>query len=358
MTTPTTTNARSTLMTTTLTIQLSLLLLLLLLLPVQEISSFVLLTTTSLSLSSSSSSSLSAASVNVNGNVNNCLPRDVKDAVSICRQSVQDALGKRVSRMDVEMPVGAKFGVETGKKGGKKKSARQQEDGVSRDVLEMSDRELARLFVDMFQPVGGENIAVVFREGRQAEATKKKWALDSTAQCRVMSVAKGSTGGKSKKKKKMGFAAKLAAELDSDVGGPFSLPKNCEVAIFISPGPKELIAIERICNEVGMGTLVILLNARLGMMEKVSTFFQQEFEPVFHLAAAPQDVAPDCLLHRAYPSDWLIARKPKVGQPKVIGQQAERFSSEDCQEALESMEMTDFEKAAEGVLDNVANWFR
>ena len=297
-----------------------------------------------------------SSSSNISISSNGKLPRDVKDAVSICRQSVQNALQKRISRMDIEMPVGAKFGVEKGKGGGKKSS--RQEEGVTREILETSDRELARLFVDMFQPVGGENIAVVFREGRQADIARRKWSLDSTAQCRIMSVAKGSAGGGKEKKKKMGFAAKLAAELDSEVGGPFSLPKNCEVAFFVSPGPKELIAVERICNEVGMGTLVILINARLGMMEKVNPFFQEEFEPVFHLAAAPQDVAPDCLLHRAYPANWFIARKPKVGQPKVIGEQAERFSSEECREAINSMEMSGFEKATEGVLDNVANWFR
>ena len=293
------------------------------------------------------------------------LPRDVKDAVSICRESVQKALQKRVSRMNVEMPVGAKFGVEQ-QKGKKKSSAanviNDDSNGVSRDTLEKSDRELARLFVDMFQPVGGENISVVFRETRQANAARRKWANDSTASCRITCVEKGSTGknssGSGKKKKKMGFAAKLAAELDSDVGGPFSLPKNCEVAIFVSPGPKELIAIERVCNQVGMGTLVILLNARIEKMEKVSSFFEENFEDIFHLAAAPQDVSPDCLMYRAYPEDWLLARKPKVGQPKVIAQQNNRFTSDECKISFENMEMGDFEKAAEGVLENVANWFR
>mmetsp|Transcript_22241 Transcript_22241/g.50931 ORF Transcript_22241/g.50931 Transcript_22241/m.50931 type:complete len:184 (+) Transcript_22241:144-695(+) len=34
------------------------------------------------------------------------LPRDVKDAVTKCRTAVQTALGDRLSRMDIEMPVG------------------------------------------------------------------------------------------------------------------------------------------------------------------------------------------------------------------------------------------------------------
>lgn len=37
------------------------------------------------------------------------LPKDVKDAISKCRGAVQKGLENRISRMDVEMPVGALF---------------------------------------------------------------------------------------------------------------------------------------------------------------------------------------------------------------------------------------------------------
>jgi hypothetical protein len=40
-------------------------------------------------------------------------PRDISDSVSKCRTSVQAALQARLSRMEIEMPVGAKFGIET-----------------------------------------------------------------------------------------------------------------------------------------------------------------------------------------------------------------------------------------------------
>lgn len=291
------------------------------------------------------------------------LPKDVKEAVSVCRQSVQKALEGKISRMDIEMPVGAKFGVE---KGGKKKSS-AQDDGVSRDTLETSDRELARLFVDMFQPVGGDNIAVAFRDDRIANLARKRWKGDNTAQCRILSVdgKKSGASADGKKKKKKGFAAKLAEELDTDSGGPFALPKGCEVALFVDPGPKELIAIERISNDAGMGTLIILLNARLGKVEKFSSeaaeqLFLNDFIPVFHLAAAAtQDTAPNCLMHRAYPGDWVLARKPKVGQPKVLATQPGRFTSEECQTEYENMpESGDLEKGVENVLENVATWFR
>mmetsp|Transcript_36360 Transcript_36360/g.48110 ORF Transcript_36360/g.48110 Transcript_36360/m.48110 type:complete len:197 (+) Transcript_36360:2-592(+) len=180
---------------------------------------------------------------------------------------------------------------------------------------------------------------------------------------------RGMGGKKDKKKKKMGFAAKLAAEVEDDgsspsSSGPFKLPEGCEVALFVSPGPREYIIIERICNEVGMGTLVILLNSRLDKMEKFASpaaeeLFTEEFENIFHLAASPyQKVSPNCLVYHAFPNDWILARKPKVGAPKTIARQQSKFTEEECRVAYESLEIGDVEKGVENALENVANWFK
>jgi len=265
--------------------------------------------------------------------------------------------------MDIEMPVGAKFGVEP-----QSKQKNKSENGptkLSYDNLQTSDRELARLFVEMFQPVGGNSISVVYMDGPSANQAKKMWKKDPSAQCQIQCISKSKAGpmGQKKKKKAVGFAAKMAAELDDSVGKPFALPEKCEVAIFVAPGVKDLITVDRIANEVGMGTLIILLNARLNLVEKYHTeeaqeLFENEFEPVFHLGAAPQEAAPGCLLHRAYPNDWALARKPKVGQPKIIAQQSSRFTMEECVSAYENMELGDMEGAVENVLENVASWFQ
>eukprot|EP00562_Extubocellulus_spinifer_P010889 CAMPEP_0178502558 /NCGR_PEP_ID=MMETSP0696-20121128/17568_1 /TAXON_ID=265572 /ORGANISM="Extubocellulus spinifer, Strain CCMP396" /LENGTH=373 /DNA_ID=CAMNT_0020131623 /DNA_START=48 /DNA_END=1169 /DNA_ORIENTATION=- len=309
------------------------------------------------------------------------LPRDVKDAVSKCRASTQAALEKRLSRMDIEMPVGANFGVEkTSAGGGKKKGGGRMADlgdnapgTPTLDQLHKSDRELARIFVEMFQPVGGEHISVVFKDESLAEVARKRWRGELGADCRVLAVGRkgkapmrGMGGGGKRgggKKKKMGFAAKMAAEIEGDgASGPFKLPDGTEVALFVSPGPKELIAVERVCNEVGMGTLVVLLNARLGKVENYGTeetqqLFTDEFETVFHLAAAPQIEAPGCLMHRAYPTDWILARKPKIGAPKTIATFSDKPTPEECAEAYGSIEISDIEKTTENVIENVAGWF-
>lgn len=291
----------------------------------------------------------------------------MKDAVSRCRASVQKALEKRVSRMTVDMPVGAKYGVE--KRAVKKQKKRDLVADVDLDTLRASDRELARLFVDMFQPVGGSAISVVFSDDAAARDAVKTWKGDPTADCRVTSLNKpdASAAGK-KKKRSRGFAAKMAdatADSESGVGGPFALPDGCEVALFVAPSPRDLVAVQRVCDDVGMGTLVVLLNARADVeagdgafvSEEARTLFTKEFEPVFCLAAAPQDAAPDCLLHRAYPGDWTVARKPKVGQPKIVRVQTDRPTRDDCREAYETVEVSEVEGAVETAIENVASWF-
>jgi len=296
------------------------------------------------------------------------LPKDVKEAVAKCRQATQDALKAQKSRMDIEFPVGTKFNVEPTPK--RKKGEKNQP--PTQTELQKSDRELARLFVDMFQPVGGDRIAVVFNDVDQSDMAKKKWKDDPTAKSVVLSMDRRKSKLNKKKAtgaKKRGFAAKLAQEMEEDgssagglSSGPFRIPENTEVALFVAPGPKELIMVEKICEQVGMGTLVVLLNARTSLVEtwgspEQKDLFTKEFESVFHLGAAPQDVAPNCLLFQAYPGDWVVARKPTVGAPQTIQTFDHRPTPEECQNAFESMEVSQVEKNMEGALEGLATWF-
>lgn len=288
-----------------------------------------------------------------------------------------------MSRMEIEFPVGTKFGVEKNsasskKRGGKMASAMAEDDAsnscITKDMLDTSDRELARLFVEMFQPLGGEHISVIFSDGSLADIAASNWKGELSAECRVMStnkgkkqkksVIKGMGGAGGKKKKKQGFAAKMNEEFSGENSGPFKLPDNCEVALFVAPGVKDLIKIKQICDDVGMGTLVILLNARLDLIdnfgsEETQEFYSGgEFEKLFYLSIAPQDAAPGCLMHRAYPSEWIVARKPKVGPPKTIATFADCPTEDECRDAYDSLEISDVEKGVEGVLENVATWLK
>ena len=302
--------------------------------------------------------------MNIGGKAEPSLPKDVKEAVLKCRTAVQKGLEDRLSRMDVEFPVGTKFSVEKGSSGGKKRgrnvsSAIQSNEGApTKDMFDTSDRELARLFVEMFQPVGGNAITVVFKDEDLADIAKKRWKGDVSADCIISSVHRGKKtkalgrgmgGGKAKGKKKMGFAAKMNEEFNDASSGPFKLPEKCEVALFVSPDPKELIAVNKICDEVGMGSLVILLNARLSNIENFGSDeakdrFENEFESVFYLSTAPQDAAPGCLMHRAYPTDWIVARKPKVGPSNPIASFNDYPTADECLTAYESIEVGDWKR--------------
>jgi len=319
------------------------------------------------------------------------LPRDVKEAVSKCREATQAALADRTSRMTVDFPVGAKFGVEKKTKSSSKQQNLDSSDSKTptRHDLQKSDRELSRIFVEMFQPVGGQHLTVAFNTVEEADAARMQWKGDPSAEARILSLdRRKSSAAKKKKKAKSkasakGFAAKLAAEIDDDDSGnetgPFRLPDNTEVALIVAPGPKELIVIERICEAVGMGTLVVLLNARLPPSSSGSTtsstnsnnyfgspaaenLFTTDFETVFSLAAVtPQEAAPGCLLYRSYiASDWVLARKPAVGPPKTILAQATRPTEAECRAAWEDAleQLSGVEKNVETAMENVAQWFR
>ncbi|KAL7550631.1 hypothetical protein ACHAWF_013850 [Thalassiosira exigua] len=307
------------------------------------------------------------------------LPKDVKDAISKCRGAVQKGLEDRISRMDVEMPVGANFGVENKKGKGKRGNLStltggdEQQEGLTMEKLDTSNRELARLFVEMFQPLGGEHISAIFNDEYLADQARQRWSNDVSAECQILAIdRKGKrgvlkTGKKNKKKKARGFAAKMAEEMDdggATSSGPFNLPKDTEVAVFVSPGPKELIAIERICNEVGMGTCIILLNARISLIDKFSSadarkLFTEEFQTMWSLSAAPQEDAPGCLMHKAYPGPWVLARKPKVWAPKTIAlKDGPRFSGEECKDAFGTIDVSELEKGTEKLAENMAGWFK
>ena len=113
-----------------------------------------------------------------------------------------------------------------------------------------------------------------------------------------------------------------------------------------------------------MGTCIILLNARLSLVEKYATvearkLFTEDFEPVWSLSAAPQDEAPGCLVHRSYPGPWILARKPKVGPPKTISlKEGGKFTSEECADAFGKIEVSELEKGTEKLAENVVGWFK
>ena len=127
----------------------------------------------------------------------------------------------------------------------------------------------------MFQPLGSNSITVCFNTEDLAEEAREKWKGDVGAGCNVVALGKGesipfSQGGKKKKKKGAkrgggGFMKAMKEVSSEETGGDKVvgvLPPSTECAIFVAPTKKELVKIKAVDEEVGQGTLVILLNPR------------------------------------------------------------------------------------------------
>ena len=79
-------------------------------------------------------------------------PTKIKDVVSRLTQSTQASLQSQLSRIEIELPPTADFGVESAKKG---------TSGSLSDQIKKSNREAARLFTEMFSTIS-TTTAVVF----------------------------------------------------------------------------------------------------------------------------------------------------------------------------------------------------
>ncbi|CAM9739519.1 unnamed protein product, partial [Ectocarpus sp. 12 AP-2014] len=96
------------------------------------------------------------------------VPRNIKDTVSCLRAAVQEGLKAQQSRMDVDLPFAARLGVETSDEDRDKKKY------TAADV-ERADRELARLFLEMFDVIG-DQVVVAFPTDEDAKKAIKAWS--------------------------------------------------------------------------------------------------------------------------------------------------------------------------------------
>eukprot|EP00287_Rhodomonas_sp_CCMP768_P020039 CAMPEP_0202814978 /NCGR_PEP_ID=MMETSP1389-20130828/5958_1 /ASSEMBLY_ACC=CAM_ASM_000865 /TAXON_ID=302021 /ORGANISM="Rhodomonas sp., Strain CCMP768" /LENGTH=286 /DNA_ID=CAMNT_0049486851 /DNA_START=193 /DNA_END=1053 /DNA_ORIENTATION=- len=265
------------------------------------------------------------------------LPRNIKDSVNQLRQSMQAALSSRLSRVDVEFPYAANLGVE----GVKTKSEDaipmlNAEDGYT------SDRELARVIAEMFRGTELEStIVVAFPDSRQANKASKKWEGAFKGKVIVLDAkqkkVKTSGGG--------GFGAKAAGPAKATTS---AVPDGTEVLLIVGPQPKQLPAVQKICSEVGMGCLVVLVNARLDELEYASEeqegFFKSEFDRIYFMKSQPVASWNGGFLFRSFPDDWQLVLPRKIGPPRVL------LSSPSCptQEEMEAAFKEEASQEGEG----------
>ncbi len=231
--------------------------------------------------------------------------------------------------MEVHLPRGVPLGVE---------GPNLDPDG---DKYVKSDRELARLVVELFKPII-EATLVVFPQQWQARKAADIWgtALVKTTSFEAMGAAPavGSAGKRGGKKKKGGgFGGGGGAGL-----GASAIPPGTEVIIVVAPSPKELQVVRRISDELGFDTLIIVLNTPLDL---AATYMDKDdgaalleaFEPVLFLNPVSDPsvkTLDNMLLFRSYPGPWQIAQKGALGPPTVLEEKDGRFVKDETLAAL------------------------
>jgi len=269
------------------------------------------------------------------------LPRTPKALVDQLRGAVQTALQSRQSRMRVSLPPGFDYGIESQRKG----------KPVSNPVVR-SDRELARLFTEMFQGTGLVP-TVCFPTVEDASAASKLWG---DIEVRTVALDPGAVGGgvvvAAKPVKPTGAKPRAAG------GGGFGaaplpkgatkapaskVPDGAEVVFVVSPGPAQCDAVERFCSQHGLDRLVVLLNPRsleeappadadektaelaaatgAGLASEAQrAYFCAEFVDVYAFQTNPagQTEEPAVLFKRSAAEPWSFVSKPKIGPPRQL----------------------------------------
>lgn len=278
------------------------------------------------------------------------VPTNVKETISEMRKSIQAALQAKNSRMAVELPRGADFGME---KADDVKSATQYDGGV-----EKSDRELARLLVEMFQPLG-ESLVCTFPSDQQVKKAKSSWGDQYEGTIKTLTPKKTKGG---KRRGKGGFAAAVKEAEGADAVGPLNgvLPPGTEVVLAVAPSQKDVQVLEKLANEVGMGCLIMIVNGRFWERKDVfqddeqKQFFDQVFEPVFDIKLIAEPDGDGLLQVKAFGEDWVIAKKQTFGPPRVLAASAGPPGEAEVAAALEASAKLAAEGPLGGLVDGLS----
>jgi hypothetical protein len=272
----------------------------------------------------------------------------------------------------VSLPPGFDYGIES-QRNGKQVSSK----------IARSDRELARLFVEMFQGTGLVP-TVCFCTQEDTSAASRLWgdvearlvALDPAAAeggTRAVKPAKP-TRAKSRAGGGGGFGAP-APSTGSAQKPAAKVPDSAEVVFVVAPGQAQCDAVQKFCREHGLDRLVVLLNARcleepppedaeeastqLASMTgtgtaaaEVRAYFNAEFKDVYAFLTDPAGKTQDpaVLFKRAVDQPWSLVSKPKMGPPRQLLQSADRPTVAAMRAAVQA-------KQEESLLDAIGGVF-
>lgn len=240
------------------------------------------------------------------------VPKDVSALVSGLKASTENTLNQAIGRLDVELPPAYQLGVE-----GQKKKGRLLNDKVLKDdrrEVARGDRELARVFVEMMQPVA-DGLVVAFRTKSLARKAEKEWKLTS-GEGKIIS-----------------FPEKVKSAFAEEVGAPIQFRRalnnaNCQCLIVVAPYLDQLRLVNELSNEVQDKMGIFLLNARihgvdrttLKMPPRLRRELCNTFKPTYHVRFLDANRKNSLLFHmmgQESGSPWIVAQQRELigGQP-------------------------------------------
>jgi hypothetical protein len=247
-------------------------------------------------------------------------PVKTSNVLTTMTKCTQQALQARTSRMEIELPPGSDFGVEASSS----KASKRQATESTADSIRRSNREAARLVAEMFAVISAQTVALFPSEGEAADA-RVKWGPTFRGQCY------GIDGGGPAASKAFGSnlyskrASKHEIEQQLLSSGGLYIPAGTELVIVAGPRAKDIKKLQKMHEQLGEATCVILVNARAAVEAAVAKaddgsgdWVSAAFTNVFHYAPpllppATSSTAParDLLLYHEYGSNWYLAEKEK-----------------------------------------------
>lgn len=249
-------------------------------------------------------------------------PVQIRSVVSKMTSSCQKALENRVSRMEVELPPAVDWGVEIKKSNGGSTATTNS----NLEKIRKSNREAARLFIEMFAVLSSTTV-VLFPSEIEAIEARNSWQ-SFKGQCLSMDAPTKSAKGYGKLRSRRFSAEEQEAVLLGDDG--IYIPEGCEVVIIAGPRAKDFKAIRKMSDKLGEGVCIIALNGRFETVKATTDksgveesedgkydWYEKTFVNVFHYAppALPSAESTsaaakrDLLLYHEYSTKWSLAEK-------------------------------------------------
>jgi hypothetical protein len=188
-------------------------------------------------------------------------PIKISQVLTKMTQLTQKALQSRLSRIEIELPPNADFGLE-------KNSHSASNPDISRlELVNKANRESARLFTDMFSSISSTTV-VLFPTESEASFARNLWGALFRGKVLSIDVPLTAAGATNLRSRRFTFEQQQQALLSSGNERDIYVPEGTDVLIIAGPRQKDISKIQRLSAKLTDSTLIVLLNSRAAAHSK------------------------------------------------------------------------------------------